>query len=599
MNDFNQASLGDYVSKKMSVWILVLVAAITAAVFAVSFVQSRQMFLKQVASWTAIAPQQLMTNLIDSDHFSIGREVKLLESTGLFSSFCVHDNQKRELASFGVAACSGQSLISVKDDAGIVWGYYSFQSDFYRFISPFVISGAIFLALISMLYLLIRWRIRSNLESEFSRINHFLQNIELLTEKIHGIYQEETEMPADVMIAHNAEQATINRAVARLLGEIRKANKSLKEAISSAEKKRYQDELTEMALQAAHDIGSPLGVLEAAVQSATMSLPENSRITIRNAAAKLRDITYALLKKAKRDILSVSNENISQHLLLCLVSHVVSDKRIEYKQRENVRIEFDYSESSYGIFSMIKAADFGRTLSNLINNAIESLGSSGGNISVKLLHEDGNAVVEIIDNGKGIPPEVLITLGELGMTYGKDQGNGLGLYHAKKTIESWGGKLKIQSVVGHGTVVSVHLLKAQQPAWFVPAIRVMDQQTVVVVDDDESVHQIWESRFKHLQAESGHVINMLQFYAPDELEAWVSTNKVTASNALYLCDHEFVSSQQNGLELIESLKLNILSILVTSRYYLDEMAARCEASNIKLLPKDMAGIIPILPMSLI
>jgi hypothetical protein len=101
-----------------------------------------------------------------------------------------------------------------------------------------------------------------------------------------------------------------------------------------------------MALQAAHDIGSRLGVLEGAVQSATMALPEDGPITIRNAAAKLRDIAYSLLKKAKHDIMSVSHENISQHLLLCLVSHVVSDKRIEYKKRENVRMKFNYSESS-------------------------------------------------------------------------------------------------------------------------------------------------------------------------------------------------------------------------------------------------------------
>lgn len=598
MNDLNHASLGDYVSKKMSVWILVLVAAITAAVFTVSFFQSRQMFLKQVASWTSIAPQQLMTSLIDSDYFSIGREVKLLESTGLFSSFCVLDNQKRELASFGVGACSGQSLISVKNDAGIVWGYYSFQSDFYRFISPFLISGAIFLALISMLYLLIRWRIRSNLESEFSRFNHFLQNIELLTERIHDIYHEEAEMPA-VMIAHNVEQATINRAITRLLGEIRKANKSLKEAISAAEKKRYQDELTEMALQAAHDIGSPLGVLECAVQSATMALPENSRITIRNAAAKLRDITYSLLKKAKRDILSVSNENISQHLLLCLVSHVVSDKRIEYKMRDNVRINFDYSGSSYGLFSMIRAVDCGRILSNLMNNAIESLADSSGNVSVRLMDEDVYAVISIMDNGKGIQPEILATLGDLGVTYGKEQGNGLGLYHAKKTIEGWGGKLTMQSEIGHGTTVSVYLPKTQPPAWFIPSIRVMDQQTVVVIDDDESIHQIWEGRFKRLHTETGHLISLLHFYSPGELASWVDANKVEASNVLYLCDHEFACSQQTGFELIESLNLNILSILVTNRYYLDEMAARCEASNIKLLPKDMAGIIPILTMNLL
>ncbi|MBX3709653.1 MAG: hypothetical protein KIT56_01770 [Gammaproteobacteria bacterium] len=53
------------------------------------------MYNKQVSSWVVIAPQQAITNLIDSDEFSLNREVQPIESTGLFSSFWVADNQKR------------------------------------------------------------------------------------------------------------------------------------------------------------------------------------------------------------------------------------------------------------------------------------------------------------------------------------------------------------------------------------------------------------------------------------------------------------------------------------------------------------------------
>lgn len=108
-----QTSLGDQVSKKMSVWILVLVVAITVSVFSVSFLQSRQMFFKQVDSWRTIAPQQVLANLIDSDNFSIKREVAFLKSTGLFSSFYILDNQKRMIASFGEDILSDDKLIPV------------------------------------------------------------------------------------------------------------------------------------------------------------------------------------------------------------------------------------------------------------------------------------------------------------------------------------------------------------------------------------------------------------------------------------------------------------------------------------------------------
>ncbi|HTM64598.1 MAG TPA: HAMP domain-containing sensor histidine kinase [Gammaproteobacteria bacterium] len=597
MTELNQSSLGNFVSKKMTIWMMVLVAAIIVAVFTVSFIQSRQMFLKQVESWIAIAPQRALTSLMDSDQFTIEREVKLMESTGLFSAFCVKDSQQKILASFGLNSCAGLELLPIKDGVGVVWGYYSYQSDFYRFILPFVLSGVIFLILICALYFIIRWRIKSNLDSEFSRFNHFLQSLELLTEKIHEIYQDEVLLPAGSVVPQNSEMNIINRAFVKLIDEIKKANMSLKEAVSAAEKKRFQDELTETALQAAHDIGSPLGVLEATVQSASAALPEDARTTIRNAAAKLRDISYSLLKKGRGDLLSISNESISQHLLLCLINQVVSDKRIEFKKQKNIEIDFEYSDSAYGLFSFIKVGELNRIASNLINNSVESL-CNGGKLTMSLRDDGSHAAIVIQDKGKGIPPEILTKVGTMGMTYGKENGNGLGLHHAKTTVESWGGKLVIQSELGSGTVVSVYLPKTQSPAWFLPNIRIINHQTVVVIDDDESIHQLWNNRFKQFQVASGYLIEIFHFYSPDELIAWVVKNQAKANEALYLCDYEFVGAKQNGLDLIRSLNINILSILVTSRYYLDDMIMKCEASNVKLLPKDMAGIIPILAMSL-
>lgn len=569
---------------------LVLVSAITAVVFVVSFVQSRQMFLKQVASWIVIVPQQAMTNLIDSDHFSIEREVTFLQSTGLFSFFCIKDNQGRMIASFGSSACSDKDLIPIKDDASVVWGYYSYQSNFYKFILPFLVSGAMFLGLISMLYFLTRWRMRSNLEAEFSKFNQFLQNIELLTEKIHDVYQEESDTTINkAAVPHNTEQIIINRAIAKLLDEIKKANHSLRDAISRAEKKRFQDELTETALQVAHDLGSPLAVLGMTMQSAS-TLPEEARVAINNATARIRDISHFLLKKSKCNLVSASDEIMHPHLLCSLVSQVASDKRLEYRDAENIQIDFDYSASDYGLYSMIKAADFGRILSNLINNAIESFDGAGGNVVLKLIDVGSMVCVEVKDNGKGIPDDILQKLGKMGETHGKSDGHGLGLYHAKTTIASWNGTLTIQSKIGVGTTVSIFLQKSQLPAWFLSKIALADEQVVVIIDDDESIHSLWKNRFKHLM--NGQV-TLFHFYELDELARWVEVNREITGNVLYLCDYEFSGESQNGIDLINSLKINMLSILVTSKYYQDEIIEKCNASSIKLLPKDAASLIPI------
>ncbi len=52
---------------------------------------------------------------------------------------------------------------------------------------------------------------------------------------------------------------------------------------------------------------------------------------------------------------------------------------------------------------------------------------------------------------------MLKELGTLVRSFGKAGGSGLGLYHAKSSVESWGGTLSIQSKVGEGTSIQITL----------------------------------------------------------------------------------------------------------------------------------------------
>lgn len=575
-------SLGDQVSKKMSAWILVLIVAIILTIFFATLALSLQLFNKQVGIWKAVAPQYALTNLIDSDHFSLKREVALLQSTGLFSSFAIMDNQKRMIAQFGDGHFSNSRLIPIKDEAKVIWGYYAFKANFYHFFSSFLIAGAIFLVLILNFYFLIRQRIRSNLESEFARFNQFLNEVELITKKLHEIYHQENE-PAIPQSTFNAEQVIINRAISRLLEEIKKANKAMREAISAAEQRRFQEELTRTALQVVHDICSPLALLEAIVQSTSLSLPEADRIAIRNAIGRLRDIANTLLKKAKQDLVIHQEGSLTQQLVAGLINQVIGEKRMQHGSR--IDISFQFNESSYGLFALIRSTDFCRAISNLVNNAVDAIEDIGC-ITISLYDADNELQIKIQDNGKGIPSNMLAKIGQLGATYGKPQGMGMGLYHAKQIFESWGGRLAIRSQEGQGTTVQIALPKAQPSSWFVPEIKVGEGQTIVVIDDDESIHEVWKKR---LESRS---IKLLHFYSPEKLIEW-QNNTIIDGGVLYLCDHEFIGSDMNGIDLVAKLKINYLSILVTSRVT-DEILSSCEVAGIKLLPKDMAFLIPLI-----
>jgi len=580
-------SLGDQISNKISKWILVFVAAVVMVIFSASFFLSKQIFNKQVNSWNTIMPQQTLTNLIDSDYFSIKKEIEFLKSTELFSSFVITDNKKRVIANFGNDKFSDLNLIQIKDPAHIVWGYYYFKPDFYLFITPFLIAAAIFFICILIVYCVIRWRMRVSLDYEFSKFNDFLEEIEKITQRLPEIYNQEDSVKIDLKLAHNNEQIIIKKAIHRLLTSIEKSNKSLREAVSLAEQRRFQDELTNTALQMAHDIGSPVAVLEI-IQSTALMLPEKDRVLIRTATAKIRDISNTLLSKAKRDFAVQEKNNLNQQMMIFLINQVLSEKRLQYGDRVN--IIFQQEENAYQIFALVNMTDFNRVLSNVINNSVEAI-EYDNRIIISLSDNGEKVLVQIKDHGKGIPVDVLNKLGKLGNTFGKSDGTGMGLYHAINTIESWGGGFDIQSQKDQGTKVQIFLPKCSAPPWFLSEIIVNDKQLIVIIDDENLIHAAWEKKFAKFKSSTNFTVEFLNFYSPLELINWKKSTE-NNENVLYLCDYEFVGHSINGIELIEKLQIEHQSILVTSGAN-NEVIARCNSKKIKLLPKDLVNIIPI------
>jgi len=102
---------------------------------------------------------------------------------------------------------------------------------------------------------------------------------------------------------------------------------------------------------------------------------------------------------------------------------------------------------------------------NLVTNAAQALERPDGAIVVTTRREGKDAIaVEVADNGKGIPPEVLpkifdpfFTTKEVG------KGTGLGLSIVYKIVQQHGGRIDVKSTVGKGTVFTV-VLPVNPPA---------------------------------------------------------------------------------------------------------------------------------------
>ncbi|MFA4904714.1 MAG: ATP-binding protein [Desulfobaccales bacterium] len=279
------------------------------------------------------------------------------------------------------------------------------------------------------------------------------------------------------------------------------------------------------------------------------------------------------------------------HLLSSLIDPVVTEKRLSFESKPGVSIDFKLTRESYGLFARLQPVEFRRMISNLVNNAVEALGDKGA-VDVDLSHETENIILTVSDNGKGIPPEILAKLGRRGETHGKAGGSGLGLFHARSTAESWGGRLDITSAPGKGTSVVIKLPKAAAPAYFVSELKLTPGLPVVVLDDDPGVHQIWRGRFESARTKE-HNIEDHHFSEPAPLRAWVKENPGQAGKAVCLFDYELSGFKETGLSLAEELGLCARTILVTSRSEEPRIIAECGRLGVRMIPKSLSDFVPI------
>lgn len=234
--------------------------------------------------------------------------------------------------------------------------------------------------------------------------------------------------------------------------------------------------LGKLAAQVAHDVRSPLAALTTALNDVLGSLPREKRELAGGAMARISHIAGELIETYRKP--GAATRAASSQELGGLLASLVAEKRAQFSGT-GAPIELSAWKRARAI---VEPVEFGRVVSNLLNNAVEALeGKPDGKVRVELSSSDGRVLLRIKDNGKGIPPELLPKLGARDVTHGKAEGTGLGLYHARAAAERWGGRLKIESRPGL-TCVTVDL-----PACAAPA-----GKPVFLLDNDELVHMNWK-----------------------------------------------------------------------------------------------------------
>ena len=100
-----------------------------------------------------------------------------------------------------------------------------------------------------------------------------------------------------------------------------------------------------------------------------------------------------------------------------------------------------------------------RALTNLVANAREALGGSGGRIAVRLFARDGRWVFRVEDDGPGVPEQ---DMGKLFEPYfsSKSGGSGLGLAIVRKIAEEHGGDARATRLSPRGFAVEFDFAEA-------------------------------------------------------------------------------------------------------------------------------------------
>lgn len=222
-----------------------------------------------------------------------------------------------------------------------------------------------------------------------------------------------------------------------------------------------QETTHNMMRSMAHEIKNPLGGIRGAAQLLERELPnpelnEFTRVIV-DEADRLRNLTDRMLGPNK----PVKFAAMNIHEALEHVSSVV-----KLQDTGNVKIERNYDPSIPDLLG--DKEQIIQAILNIVNNAYQALTENAIEspcitlkTRIKRRHTIGKqthslvAVVSIIDNGPGIPPDILEDI-FFPMITGRAEGTGLGLSIAQSLIARHHGLIECRSVPG-STEFSIYL----------------------------------------------------------------------------------------------------------------------------------------------
>ena len=223
-------------------------------------------------------------------------------------------------------------------------------------------------------------------------------------------------------------------------------------------KKEAQDEkikrltaIGELSARLAHDLRNPMSVIKNTIEllEVELDVKHDPSLTkkferISRAITRINHQVEDVLDFVKDKPLQFENTSLTSILNFVIDEiNVPSDVTINLPKND-VKIYCDFEKLEVVFI-------------NLITNAIQAMANQG-EINIRIIEEENQAIVEFQDSGLGIPEENLSKIFDPLFTT-KQVGTGLGLPSCKNIVEKHNGTIEVKSRIGEGTTFVIHLPK--------------------------------------------------------------------------------------------------------------------------------------------
>ncbi len=219
----------------------------------------------------------------------------------------------------------------------------------------------------------------------------------------------------------------------------------------------------ELASGIAHEINNPIAImveeagwLSDLLNDEDLANPQNleefrrALQQIKTQGGRCKEITHKLLFFAKKTDSRVREIQVND---------IISETADTSKQRAtdgNIKIVTQLDPELPKVAG--SPSEMQHVLLNLINNAIDAIGTGGGCITITSRLGSGQVTIDVADTGQGIPKELMNRIFDpFFTTKPVGKGTGLGLSICYGIINKMSGDITVDSSLGKGSTFHVHL----------------------------------------------------------------------------------------------------------------------------------------------